>query len=278
MKSQQLLVYLLWLIVALVSVLAVYRGISLFSPKDELSFEQLVTSTSNKPVSADQVASGIQRQALFGKVQNASPVIKPVKPKNLIKPLPPLNVEIMGLLAATQGNSIVTLRHSGISESLKEGDFLNMTQTVRVLSISSNRVVFEREGQETVIEVEERKPTEQIVEVRSDNRVVVTISDKQSRRFMQQVLAEVKKNPSRLNHYVRFESTVAQGQSILPGKDPRFFTIMPFKFGDKLISVNNSPLSEMDTQAFAEALTSQTNVKLEMLRNNQPYNIELVIN
>lgn len=219
--------------------------------------------------------SKIQQEALFG-----FPVSVQTKVHTQLivqQRLPKLSVVITGLLVSERGRSIVTLRHSGLSESLKEGDYLNMAESVQVKKITPTEVVFDRLGNETIVEVVARKPNEQIMAVRSDGYALYRITDKAQRQFLQSALEKIKVSPRVFEHYFHIEKR-ERGVELTPGKDPRVFTIMPFQRGDQLISVNNQPLSDLTNQDFSELFTAEPVIQIELLRDNHQYNIELVIN
>jgi type II secretion system protein C len=217
----------------------------------------------------------IQQDALFGLPVSSQP--KALTQPTIQQRLPKLSVVITGLLVSEGGDSIVTLRHSGLSESLKEGDYLNMAESVRVKRITPTEVVFDRLGNEAVVEVVARKSNEQIVAVRSDGYALYRITDKIQRQFLQSALKEIKASPRMFEHYFHLEKR-ERGIELTPGKDPRVFTIMPFQRGDQLISVNNQLLSDLTNQDFSELFTAEPVIQIELLRDNHLHNIELVIN
>lgn len=273
MVKQRLTLVVVWGFALSLIAIAVVRYLSLTA---ETELQTLETSTSNMqspPSTGSSIVTKVRNESLFGQ-------LKPVKSLPSLpvrKNLSPLNVSVTGMLYSERGHSVVMLRHSGISEALSEGDYLNMSQSVQVKKITESQVVFDRLGRESSIDVQPREINEQIVEVRTGGVSSFRITDKQQKKLLQTAFSDIRNSPHRFDHYFQWLQ-VNEAVQLAPGSDPRIFTILPFKLGDQIVAVNNKRFPELTKQELAALLTSQSVLNIELLRNNLQHKIELVIN
>jgi len=270
MTKQRLNLIALWGLAF--SLLAVAVGRYLYM---STSFEPQITKTATSQVSQPNSIAKVQNDALFGRPLAQRPKATMARP--VAKKLPPLKIAVTGLIVSDVGRSIVMLRHSGISEALSEGDYLNMSTSVQVKKITASQVIFDRLGIESSIDVVPRKPNEQLVEVHNGNQVRYSVTDKRQRALLKSAFSDIKKSPHRFDHYFQWHQNDETVQ-LAPGSDPRLFTILPFQRGDQIVAVNDKRLPELTKQALAKLITSQSVLQIELLRDNFHHNIELVIN
>lgn len=229
--------------------------------------------------STRQLVADLQRREIFGSSSPVQPRAKPVVPS---KTLPRLAISVVGVLASDEKHSVIVVRHSGLTESLRVGDYLNMPETVFVKAITAKELVLQRANGEMLVTLPERKISDQIVQVSDGAKKIYRVTGQAGRTAFQTYLQDIRQNPQRVKHYLEFQDAHREGalagKRIAPGKDPRLFTMLPFVPEDMLISVNGSRFDSLEPAQFAEILTSHNRLDFELLREDQHQAIQLVIN